>query len=69
MRCGQPINYDAAWPDPDSFSLGHIKPWMTHPELREDRGNLRQEHLSCNVSAGADNGQAAYALGMTSRQW
>jgi hypothetical protein len=69
MRCGQPIDYDADPTDPNSFTLGHIKSWAHHPELREDPGNLRQEHRLCNLSAGADDGEQLNTLGLTSRQW
>lgn len=68
MRCGQPIDYDAAPDDPDSFNLGHIKSYERHPELREDPGNLQQEHASCNKSAGMDDGNN-FQLGQTSRRW
>lgn len=58
-RCGQPIDYDLPTIDPDTglendgaYSLGHIRPWSTHPELREDPGNCRPEHLGCNKQAG-----------------
>jgi len=66
MRCGQPIRYDLEWPDPDSFSAGHIKSWHDYPELREDPSNLRQEHLDCNQSGGKREG---IGIGTTSRQW
>lgn len=56
MRCGQAIDYEAEPGDPNSFSLGHIKDWKRYPELREDRGNIRQEHLRCNLSAKQDDG-------------
>ena len=63
MRCGQPIDYDAPPNTPSSFDLGHIRPWATHPELREDPGNLQQEHAGCNRSA---KEQQTAALGMRS---
>lgn len=67
-RCGQPINYAAPDGDPDAFNAGHIKAWATHPELREDPGNLQPEHANCGKSAqtrdGQDNG-----LGVTSTDW
>ena len=44
MRCGQPIDYDAPPDDPNAFNLGHIKSYSSHPELRQDPGNLQQEH-------------------------
>lgn len=65
-RCGQRIRYDVEWPDPDSFSAGHIKSWAEHPHLREDPSNLRPEHLRCNQSAHTAEG---IGLGSTSRRW
>ena len=62
--------FDYAEPGTDeSFSLGHIKSWANYPELREDPGNLRQEHLRCNREAGADDGEALNAIGANSRSW
>lgn len=52
MRCGQPIDYDAAPNTPNSFDLGHKYSWADYPELRYDRANLQQEHARCNRSAG-----------------
>ena len=69
MRCGQPIDYDAEPGTDESFSLGHIKSWANYPELREDPGNLRAEHLRCNREAGADDGEALNAIGANSRSW
>ena len=68
MRCGQPIDYDAPPDDPNAFNLGHIKSYSSHPELRQDPGNLQQEHAGCNKSAGARDG-TSYTLGQTSRDW
>jgi hypothetical protein len=65
-RCGQPIDYDAPVGHPDSFNAGHIKPWISHPELREDPSNLRPEHERCNKSAHESEG---IGLGSTSRRW
>lgn len=69
MRCGQPIDYDAPPEDDNSFNLGHIKSWRNHPELREDPGNLQQEHAGCNKSAGSLDGRVTTGLGMQSRRW
>jgi hypothetical protein len=66
-RCGQKIDYDAAPGDPDAFNAGHIKPWSTHPELREDPGNYQPEHETCNKSAG--NRDEKPGLGLRSREW
>lgn len=67
MRCGQDIDYDAKPGEPNAFNAGHIKPWATHPELREDPANFQQEHETCNKSAGLNNDTPA--IGMRSRQW
>lgn len=64
--CHQPIDYNAKWPDPDSFSVEHIKGWATHPELREDPSNLDAAHLRCNTSKQA---KKKPGLGQTSRNW
>ena len=51
-HCGQPIDYDLEWPDPQSFSADHLKPWAHHPELRLDPGNVVSSHLLCNQVKG-----------------
>lgn len=66
-HCGQPIDYALAHPDPASFTVEHIKPWSTHPELREDPTNLDAAHLACNSSRG--NRDTPPGLGTTSRRW
>ena len=65
--CGQAIDYDLPSEHPESFSMDHIKPWSTHPELREDYGNLAPAHLHCNKSRG--NRPAPVGLGLLSREW
>ncbi|QGZ16965.1 HNH endonuclease [Arthrobacter phage LittleTokyo] len=65
--CGQPIDYSLPKEDGDSFSADHIKPWDTHPELREDYGNLAPAHLNCNKSRGKRAAPAG--LGLLSREW
>ncbi|WNM65736.1 HNH endonuclease [Arthrobacter phage Vulpecula] len=65
--CGSPIDYDAGKDDDNSFSADHIKPWSTHPELREDYGNLAAAHLGCNKSRGKKAPPAG--LGLLSRSW
>jgi hypothetical protein len=64
--CGQPIDYEAAPDEPESFSYDHAKPWSTHPELRLDPGNGRSAHLRCNKSRG--NRDLKPSLGLLSRQ-
>lgn len=66
-RCGQWIDYDALPGEPNAFNAGHIKPWSTHPHLREDPANYGAEHEACNKSAG--NRDEKPGLGLTSRRW
>lgn len=65
--CGEAIDYEADKDDANSFSADHIKPWDTHPELREDYGNLAPAHLGCNKSRGKRPPPAG--LGLLSREW
>lgn len=65
-RCGQAIDYSLPHDDPQAFNAGHIKAWITHPELREDPANLQPEHAKCGKSAHESEGPG---LGLTSRQW
>lgn len=51
--CGQPIDYTLHWPDPASFSADHVKPYVNHPELRTDPGNVVSTHLLCNQKKGS----------------
>jgi 5-methylcytosine-specific restriction endonuclease McrA len=66
--CGQPINYNLKAPHPDSFSVDHAKPWVTHPALREDPANLRSAHYGCNSSR-QDKPAEQVALNNTSEAW
>lgn len=65
--CGQPIDYSLQWPDTGSFSLDHIKPRETHPELEHEPSNHAAAHLGCNSSK--NTGSARPSLGATSRAW
>ena len=65
--CGQPINYQATYPEPDSFTVDHIKSWINHPELRQDPSNLASAHARCNQSKG--KGEAPVSLGTFSEEW
>jgi 5-methylcytosine-specific restriction endonuclease McrA len=65
--CGQPIDYTLPPEDVMAFSVDHIKPWSTHPELREDPGNLASAHSRCNKQRGAN--PPPLGLGLTSRAW
>lgn len=65
--CGLPIDYTLPHDHPEAFSVDHVKPWSTHPELREDFGNLDAAHASCNKRRG--NGPPPVGLGLMSRAW
>jgi 5-methylcytosine-specific restriction endonuclease McrA len=65
--CNQPIDYNLSAKDPMSFSIDHIKPQSTHPELAEEPSNCRAAHRLCNVSRG--NRDPKPAIGITSRNW
>lgn len=65
--CRQPINYNAPHNDDDAFSVDHIKPLSTHPELAEEPSNLASCHLRCNKARG--NRVIKRDLGATSRNW
>lgn len=69
--CRQPIDYTLQWPDPDSFSVEHIRPWSDHPHLREDPSNLDAAHLRCNSSKGdgAHSNKLTGQLGQPSHDW
>jgi 5-methylcytosine-specific restriction endonuclease McrA len=66
-HCGQPINWAAKWPAGDSFSVDHLLPFVKHPELAEDPGNLVTSHLRCNLSKGS--GEAKLSLGNRSEEF
>jgi 5-methylcytosine-specific restriction endonuclease McrA len=65
--CGLDIDYTLPPDDLMAFSVDHIKPWSTHPELREDPGNLAPAHSRCNKQRGAN--PPPLGLGLLSRAW
>ncbi|KAA9133742.1 HNH endonuclease [Microbacterium caowuchunii] len=65
--CGQAIDYDAPFNDPNSCEPDHVKPRKTHPHLALDRNNIRPSHCRCNRSRGA--GAPAPGLGEPSEEW
>lgn len=65
--CGERIDYDLPREHPKAFSADHVKPWSTHPELREDYGNLKPAHSDCNKARG--NRPLPAGLGLLSREW
>lgn len=44
--CGEPIDYDLKWPDPDSFVVDHIQP-IRHGGA-DVIGNKQPAHARCN---------------------
>lgn len=64
--CGQPIDYSLRYPDPQSFTVQHVKDWHGHPELREDPANLDAAHKLCNETAGT---AAAPGIGNVAGMW
>jgi hypothetical protein len=50
-RCGLPIDYDAGWLDPRSFTAGHVVALAHGGD--NDPSNLRPEHRRCNLRHGA----------------
>lgn len=67
IRCGQPIDYSLPWDARQACTEEHIKPWSTHPHLRDDPTNLGPAHASCNKSRG--NRAESPTLGMTGQEW
>ena len=65
--CGQPIDYDAAPQTSNAFEPDHFYPQSTHPELAEDKSNLRPSHSSCNRSR--KDGIPMPSLGGLSEVW
>lgn len=63
-RCELDIDPELEYPDPYSWSLEHIKPVDTHPELVYDVDNATGAHLRCNVRHGRSTQDRR-----TSRQW
>lgn len=55
--CGDAIDLALRHPHRMSWSLDHVKPLSTHPELAHDESNLRPAHLSCNSKRGVGKAQ------------
>lgn len=69
--CGHPIDKTLRWPHPMSFTVDHIIPVSTAPELARDPRNLAAAHLTCNSSKqdGRHARKAPGQLGPTSEAW
>lgn len=82
LVCAQPLSKGNCWPDmrgcthrkgrvkfrhPLSWSLDHIIPAAEAPELRMQRGNLREAHYGCNAARkdGVPQGRGNGASGTT----
>lgn len=65
--CLQPIDYTLRYPDPQSFSVEHLKPQATHPHLAEQLANLDAAHLRCNTARRKQD--TTPRLGQRSRYW
>jgi hypothetical protein len=68
FRCGQPIDYELHFPDPGSFSAGHIISKRDRPDLAEDPTNVCSEHLRCNQGGGTTVA-APTSNGTASEEW
>nr|DAT11399.1 MAG TPA: HNH endonuclease [Caudoviricetes sp.] len=64
--CGQPINYNLPHTHNDAFTIDHMLPYSTHPELLEDPTNFRPAHRSCNIQR---SNKTPDSLGTLSRNW
>ena len=67
VLCGQQIDYTLPYTHKQACTVEHIKPWSTHPDLREEPSNLAPAHGHCNISKGAK--QNVLNLGQLSREW
>ena len=50
--CGQAIDYTLPHTDEMAFTVEHIMPRSTHPELENDPGNTVASHARCNKRRG-----------------
>lgn len=68
--CGQPIDYQLRYPDPNSCSVQHLKSRILYPELTWDPTNWAPAHLVCNQAAGdGTNPTTAGNLGAITPLW
>lgn len=67
--CGQPIDYTAKneTESPDAWEPDHFYPVSTHPELGNDRANLRPSHAACNGAR--SDGDPPLSIGSLSEDW
>ena len=65
--CGQAIDYSLPYDDEMAFSLEHIMPRSTHPDLENDPGNCVASHSRCNKARG--NKAYAPSIGVASEDF
>lgn len=53
--CGLPIDYEAGWREPQSFTADHIIPVSLGGHMTA-RSNLRAAHRMCNMKRGTGRG-------------
>ena len=66
--CGRDIDLTLDPRHRMSWTLDHVLPMHTHPELAMDRTNLRPAHRSCNSRKGKD-GTVVVQHTQSSRVW
>lgn len=64
--CKQGINYDLAYPHPQSCSVQHVKSRNAYPHLTWEPSNWEPAHLDCNKGAGTSEDTG---MGVTSEEW
>ena len=72
--CRERIDYRLTAPHPRSFSLHHVLPVATHPELLLSLSNCRPTHLRCNQTEPRthtrdDDDDLNDGLGQLSEDW
>ncbi|BCI83577.1 hypothetical protein ACJH6J_30395 [Mycobacterium sp. SMC-18] len=68
--CGGFIDFRLRWPHADSWTLEHLKPVATHPELMLDRRNWASGHAGCNrLKGGGLNPILPGEMGEPSEAW
>lgn len=65
--CGQAIDYKLPHDDEMAFTVEHIHPQSTHPELINDPGNCVAAHARCNKRRG--NRRHSPSLGVLSENF
>ena len=64
--CQQDIDYNLAYPHPQSCSVQHVKSRNSYPHLTWEPSNWKPAHLDCNKAAGITEDMG---MGVTSQDW